>query len=106
MKSIRTGTFRPRPAAQAPIAVICCLFPSTRNTRWRTRSGSRRSASSNAAAIIAGDVSGDRGRYPLIARDGTGVLLAAGRRGGDVPGFAGGGGGVGDRDDLGHLLDP
>ena len=36
----------------ASMAVICCLFPSTRKTRCRTRSGSRRSASSNAAAIM------------------------------------------------------
>src|ERR1035438_1424715 len=46
------GTLRPRPAAWASMAVICCLFPSTRKTRWRTCSGSRRPASSNAAAIM------------------------------------------------------
>jgi len=36
------------------MAVICCLLPSTRKTRWWTWSGSRRSASSNARPITAG----------------------------------------------------
>ncbi len=58
------------------MAVICCLFPSTRKTRCLVRCGSR------------------------------GVRLAAGGRGGDVLRLADGGGEVGDGDDLGHLLDP
>src|SRR6266567_1583613 len=56
-----TGTFSFRASAWSSMAVICCLFPSTRKTRWR---------------------------------------------GGDVLRLADGGGEVGDRDDLGHLLDP
>src|ERR1035437_8224143 len=47
-----TGTLRPRSAAWASMAVICCLFPSTRKIRWRTCCGSRRPASSNADAIM------------------------------------------------------
>ncbi len=53
-----------------------------------------------------GDVVGDGRRYPLVACLRARMGLAAGRRGGDVPGFADGGGEGGDRDDLGHLLDP
>src|ERR1019366_391310 len=49
---MRTGTLRPRSLAWASMAVICCLFPSTRKTRWRGRWGSRRAGSSNAAAIM------------------------------------------------------
>ena len=49
---------------------------------------------------------GDRRGDPLVARLRAGMGLAAGRRGGDVLGLADGGGEVGDRDDLGHLLDP
>ena len=52
------------------------------------------------------DAVGDGGCYPLVPRDGAGMGLAAGRRGGDVLRLADGGGEVGDRDDLGHLLDP
>ena len=37
---------------------------------------------------------------------GPGARLAAGGRGGDVLRLADGGSEVGDRDDLGHLLDP
>ncbi|MGZ8802855.1 MAG: hypothetical protein ACXWZL_09670 [Mycobacterium sp.] len=53
-----------------------------------------------------GDVVGDGGGHPFVAGEGAGMFLAAGRWGGDVGRFAGGGGEVGDRDDLGHLLDP
>jgi hypothetical protein len=53
-----------------------------------------------------GDFLGDGRRYPLVPRDGPWMRLAAGGRGGDVLRLAGGGGEVGDRDDLGHLLDP
>ena len=49
---------------------------------------------------------GDRGGYPFVPGLRAGVRLAAGGRGGDVLRLAGGGGEVGDRDDLGHLLDP
>ena len=49
---------------------------------------------------------GDRRGDPFVAGLRAGVLLAAGRRGGDVLRFADGGGEVGDGDDLGHLLDP
>ena len=54
----------------------------------------------------AGNVIGDGGRDPLVPRDGAGVRLAAGGRGGDVLRLPDGGGEVRDRDDLGHLLDP
>src|SRR5216684_794493 len=53
-----------------------------------------------------GDVAGDGGRYPFIARLRAGVRLAAGGRGGDVLRLADGGGEVRDGDDLGHFLDP
>ena len=49
---------------------------------------------------------GDGRRDPLVTCDGAGMGVAAGLRGGDVLGLADGGGEVGDRDDLGHLLDP
>src|SRR6266704_6903357 len=52
------------------------------------------------------DALGDRRRDPLVACGGAWAFLAAGRRGGDVFWFADGGGEAGDRDDLGHLLDP
>ena len=45
------GTFRPRPLAWSP-AVICCLFPSTRSALATYAAGRRRSASSNADAIM------------------------------------------------------
>src|SRR5579859_6483586 len=90
------GTLRPRSAAWASMAVICCLFPSTRKTRWRVRWGSRRSASSNADAIMSSMDSVTDADTHLSRAFGPGC---AWRR-------AGGGGEVGDRDDLGHLLDP
>src|SRR5260370_30243501 len=49
---MRTGTFSFGVRACSWMAVICCLFPSTRKTRCLVRCGSRRSASSNAAAIM------------------------------------------------------
>ena len=49
---------------------------------------------------------GDRRRYPFVPGLRPGVRLAAGGRGRDVFWLAGGGGEVGDGDDLGHLLDP
>jgi hypothetical protein len=52
------------------------------------------------------DALGNRGRYPFVPRNGAGVRLAAGGRGRDVLRLPDGGGEVGDRDDLGHLLDP
>ena len=88
------------------MAVSCCLFPSTRKTRCRTRSGSRRSASSNAAAIMSSMRLGDRRGDPLVPGLRPGVRLPAGGRGGDVLRLPDGGGEVRDRDDLGHLLDP
>ena len=41
----------PRRAASASIALICALFPSARATQVRRWCGSRRSASSNPAAM-------------------------------------------------------
>ena len=49
---------------------------------------------------------GDRRGHPFVPGFRAWVRLAAGGRGGDVPRLAGGGGEVGDGDDLGHLLDP
>src|SRR5512140_2765125 len=99
---MRTGTFSFRAFAWSLMAAICCLFPSTRKTRWRTRCGSRRSASSNAFPIIAGMSSVTEADTHLSRAAGPG----AGGRGGDVLRLAGRRGEVGDGDDLGHLLDP
>ena len=52
------------------------------------------------------DALGDGRRYPFLAGLRAGVRPAAGGRGGDVLRLADGGSEVGDRDDLGHLLDP
>jgi hypothetical protein len=49
---------------------------------------------------------GNGRRHPLVAGLRAGVRLAAGGRGSDVLRLADGGGEAGDRDDLGHLLDP
>ena len=105
---MRTGTFRPRSAAWVSMAVICCLFPSARKTRWRTRSwGSRRSASSNAAAIVSSMDSVMEADTHFVAGFRPGVRLAAGGQGPtDALRLADGGGEVGDGDDLGHLLRP
>src|ERR1019366_2798256 len=103
---MRTGTLRPRSLAWASMAVICCLFPSTRKTRWRVRWGSRRPASSNADAIMSSMLSVTEADTHLFGAFRAGVRLAACVRGGDVLGLADGGGEVGDGDDLGHLLDP
>ena len=45
MKSLRAGGFKIAIPAWASTAVICCLFPSKRTTRWRTGVDRRRSAS-------------------------------------------------------------
>ena len=47
-------TVTPRAAASAVTASICVLLPSTRTTHSRLCCGSRRSASSKAAAMTAG----------------------------------------------------
>jgi hypothetical protein len=54
MKSITIVTVTPRLAASAVTASIWVLLPSTRTARSRLRPGSRRSASSKAAAMTAG----------------------------------------------------
>ena len=81
---MRMGTVRARALAWSLMAVICCLFPSTRKIRWRTRWGSRRSASSNAAPIMAGMSSVREADYPLVPREGSGMFLAVGGWGCDV----------------------
>ena len=52
------------------------------------------------------DALGHRSRHPFIPGRRPGMRLAADGRGGDVLRLADGGGEVGDRDDLGHFLDP
>ena len=54
MKSMTTVTVMPRLAASAVTASIWVLFPSIRTAHSRWCCGSRRSASSNAAAMTAG----------------------------------------------------
>ena len=54
MKSMQIVTVMPRLAASAVTASIWVLFPSMRTTHSRLWPGSRRSASSNAAAMTAG----------------------------------------------------
>ena len=54
MKSMQTVTMMPRRAASSVTASIWVLLPSMRTTQSRLRPGSRRSASSKAAAMTAG----------------------------------------------------
>ena len=54
MKSMMMVTVTPRLAASAVTASICVLLPSIRAAQVRRCRGSRRSASSNAAAMTAG----------------------------------------------------
>ena len=104
---MRTGTFRLRSSAWASMAASCCLLPSTRKTRCRrTRPGSRRSASSNAAAIMSSMLSVTDADTHLSRAFGPGCALRRAGGAADVLRLADGGGEVGDGDDLGHFLIP
>ena len=104
-------TVTPRAAAWARMVSICWRLPSTSATQVRSWAGSRRSASSNMAAMTAGMSSvtlaashlpvttGPGRRAGLPCRD-----LAGAAGGDDVGGRARGGVQVVDRDDLGHPL--
>ncbi|HXL88733.1 MAG TPA: hypothetical protein VN969_07050 [Streptosporangiaceae bacterium] len=88
MKSMRTGTVTPRAPASAVTASIWVLFPSSREIQVRSCPGSRRSASSNAAAMTAGmsSVTEAVSHFPCVTGGSArtapgGAMMSAGVRG-------------------------